>query len=115
MGKIYNNISKIYCAAIKFKYYGNQPISGALNFLTLEKSGGMISPSQTRITHALRGSELSPASLLVKEVLWVPSQWFAAFGQGLGSFWVGGQEEAPGHHGCSSPHGKLTFWHPFHE
>jgi hypothetical protein len=37
MDKIHNNISKIYCAAIKFKYYGNQPISETLNSLTLEK------------------------------------------------------------------------------
>ena len=72
----------------------------------------MISPSQTRITHAPRGSELGPASLLAKEGLRAPGQWFAAFGQGLGSFWVDGQEEAPGHHGHSTPHGEVTLWHP---
>ena len=39
MDKIHNHISKIYCAAIKFKYYGNQPISGTLNSLTREELG----------------------------------------------------------------------------
>lgn len=39
MDKIHKNISKIYCAAIKFNCYGNQSISETPNAFTLEKLG----------------------------------------------------------------------------